>query len=224
MNKQYIVYKHIFPNDKIYIGITSQKPERRWNKGKGYKNSTRIYNAIQKYGWENVKHEILYDNLTVDEAETKERELIKKYKSNDDKYGYNLETGGNLNKEISEKTKKKISKRVSGKNNPMYGRSAMLGKHHTEETKKILRKKMNSYEVHQKLSEKNKGKNNPMYGVRLPENILEKKRKKVLCVETGKIYNSLTEASKEEKINISCLSETCNGKQKTSKGYHWKYI
>ena len=27
----YKVYIHIFPNNKVYIGITSQKPKRRWN-------------------------------------------------------------------------------------------------------------------------------------------------------------------------------------------------
>lgn len=32
----YIVYKHIFPNNKIYIGLTRQKPERRWRNGDGY--------------------------------------------------------------------------------------------------------------------------------------------------------------------------------------------
>lgn len=244
----YKVYIHIFPNNKVYIGITSTKPEYRWRNGKGYYGSTRIYNAIQKYGWENVKHEILYEHLTKEKAENKEKELIQQYKSYDEKYGYNLELGGNLRKEVSEETKekwrkklsgknnpmygkhmseenkKRMSERNKGKNNPMYGKSAMLGKHHTEETKEKLRKKMNSIEVHKKLSEASKGKNNPMYGVRLPESILEKKRKKVLCIETGIIYNSLTEASKKENINISCLSEVCNGKQKISKGCHWRYL
>ena len=128
---KYLVYTHIFPNDKVYIGITSQKPNERWKNGKGYYGSTRIHNAIQKHGWENIQHEILYENLTKEEAEKKEKELIQKYKSYDDKYGYNLELGGNLNKEISEETRKKLSKKLSGKNNPMYG------KHMSEENKKI---------------------------------------------------------------------------------------
>lgn len=171
-----------------------------------------------------MKHEILFENLILEEAEQKEIELIKKYKSYDDKYGYNLEHGGNLNKIISDETKKKLSKRFSGKNNPMYGKSARKGKHWSVEHKEKLSKIMNSPEVHKKLSNANKGKNNPMYGVRLPEYILEKKRKKVLCIETNKVYNSLKEASEETNISIACLSETCNGKQKTSRGLHWKYL
>lgn len=34
---KYVVYKHTCPNGKVYIGITSQKPEHRWKKGKTFK-------------------------------------------------------------------------------------------------------------------------------------------------------------------------------------------
>lgn len=29
----YTVYKHTTPSGKVYIGITGQKPERRWQNG-----------------------------------------------------------------------------------------------------------------------------------------------------------------------------------------------
>ena len=48
MKENYTVYKHIFPNNKIYIGITSKKPEIRWNKGKGYKACPLMNKAILK--------------------------------------------------------------------------------------------------------------------------------------------------------------------------------
>ena len=32
------VYRHIAPSGKVYIGITCQKPEYRWNNGNGYMN------------------------------------------------------------------------------------------------------------------------------------------------------------------------------------------
>ena len=106
-NKAYFVYKHTFPNDKVYIGITSyEKPNGRWRNGKGYK-SQYVYRAINKYGWENIKHEILFENLSKVEAEAKEVELIAKYKSNNSKYGYNIENGGHTHC-VSEKTKKKL--------------------------------------------------------------------------------------------------------------------
>jgi group I intron endonuclease len=76
------LYRHISPNNKIYVGITSQKPENRWNNGKGYFNvvKSKFKSAIIKYGWDNFKHEIILENL--DECTAKELEiaLIKYYK------------------------------------------------------------------------------------------------------------------------------------------------
>lgn len=115
-NKKYCVYKHIFPNNKVYIGVTCRKPEYRWDNGNGYTNAQRkIYNAIKKYGWENVKHEILFENLTKEEAEQKEIELIDKYNSTNDNYGYNIEKGGNLNKEVSMETRQLMIKNHKGR-------------------------------------------------------------------------------------------------------------
>lgn len=74
---------------------------------------------------------------------------------------------------ITDEIKKKMSERVKGKNNPMYGRNGKLnpffGKHHTEETKqKIIANRDNSIyktdEFRKKISEVTSGKNNPMYG------------------------------------------------------------
>ena len=114
--KLYCVYKHIFPNNKVYIGVTCKKPKYRWDNGNGYQKSQRkIYNAIKKYGWENIKHEILYEKLTKEEAEQKEIELIAQYNSTNDNYGYNIEKGGNLNKEISEETRQLMIKNHKGR-------------------------------------------------------------------------------------------------------------
>ena len=70
-NKKFCVYEHLFPNGKRYIEITSKKPTVRWENGSGYdKNHQSVmYNAIQKYGWDNIQHNILYDNLTEDEKQ-----------------------------------------------------------------------------------------------------------------------------------------------------------
>lgn len=71
------VYKHTFPNGAIYIGRTDMEPEERWMGGWGYRQMPMIFNAIIKYGWDNVKHEILYDNLSHDEAVELEKKVIK---------------------------------------------------------------------------------------------------------------------------------------------------
>lgn len=109
MEKNWCVYKHTSPSGKVYIGITSQKLNRRWRDGEGYKKNIYFYRAIKKYKWCNFTHEILEDNLTEYEANKKEIEYIKKYKSNNSQYGYNIKSGGNACK-MAESSKEKLSK------------------------------------------------------------------------------------------------------------------
>lgn len=93
-SKTYTVYKHTNKiNGKVYIGITRQTPERRWQNGKGYKG-TYFWNAISKYGWDNFKHEILFDGLSKEEACALEIKLIAKYGSDNRERGYNICEGG----------------------------------------------------------------------------------------------------------------------------------
>ena len=90
----YTVYKHTSPNGKIYIGITGKNPKHRWSNGNAYSNNKYFTNAINKYGWDNFTHEILFENLTKEAACQKEIELIKEYKSNNSEFGYNQSSGG----------------------------------------------------------------------------------------------------------------------------------
>ena len=93
MDKNYIVYAHVFPNGKKYIGITCKPYLERWGKnGTGYKKQ-KVFDAICYYGWKNIKHYILYKNLTWEEALLKEEELINKYNTTDKQYGYNTSEG-----------------------------------------------------------------------------------------------------------------------------------
>lgn len=112
----YTVYLHrnVY-NGKVYICITSTKPSRRWKGGHGYESQSRFWNAIKKYGWKSFEHEILFERLTKKEAEEKEVELIKQYKSNQREYGYNLSEGGGVNRgyRLSEETRRKLSKSKS---------------------------------------------------------------------------------------------------------------
>lgn len=89
----FIVYCHTNKkNGHKYIGITAQTPNARWLNGKGYSRNKKFYTEIQKYGWDNFTHEILFDGLTETEAISKEAELIKKYDSVS--CGYNNSYGG----------------------------------------------------------------------------------------------------------------------------------
>ena len=89
--KRFKVYLLTFLNNKVYVGITSQEEKDRWKQGSGYVDNKEMFNDIIEYGWQNVKKDILYKDLTFEEAREKEKELIIHYKSHMKKYGYNKE-------------------------------------------------------------------------------------------------------------------------------------
>ena len=199
----YTVYMHEHrENGKKYIGITSQNVYERWGNGKCYKPTSHFRNAIDKYGWDMFRHEILYTDLTYEEACRMEKELIAKYNTTDSRCGYNNSTGGEKGAlgshySLSEETRKKMSIAKSGVPRPKWeqGRKASDGSI-------------------QKLKEIN-----------------ESRKRIVVCVETGTEYNSLREASRLTGINISNLSLVCNGSPKYSYAgklpdgtkLHWRY-
>lgn len=116
--RKYKVYKHTCVyNGKIYIGITNNtNVERRWLRGSGYKNNEHFWRAIQKYGWDDgFTHEVVYDNLSKDDAEDIEKKLISFYHSNDKNFGYNLQSGGGVNYTLSEDGCRHISESKKGK-------------------------------------------------------------------------------------------------------------
>lgn len=222
MNNEYVVYMHTSPSNKRYIGITSQNPERRWRKnGYGYKDHLYFWRAIQKYGWDNFKHDILFTGLTKDEAEQKEVELIAYYHSNNVNFGYNMSIGGESGSKgykYTDEQKKRMSDVHKGERNGMYG------KHHTEDSiekvrVKHLRENLSSDTIY-KMSIAKKGKK------RNPESIkkqVEAISNKVICIETSVVYNGTKEAGKLNNIDPSCIAKVCRGERKTAGGFHWRY-
>lgn len=131
-DKKYTIYMHISPSMKKYIGITSLSPNKRWKSdGRGYKEQPYFWNAIQKYGWENFKHEILVENVTFEDACRLEQEFIQYYKTYDEAYGYNLTLGGE-GRLLTDEQKKKLSEQRQGINACAYGHFP------SEETKKKM--------------------------------------------------------------------------------------
>lgn len=93
MQGTWCVYRHISPSNKVYVGITSRKPELRWgSNGNYYKECIKFYNAILKYGWDNIKHGILLDKASKEEACILEQTLISHYKRLG--ISYNITDGG----------------------------------------------------------------------------------------------------------------------------------
>jgi hypothetical protein len=85
---------HICPNGKKYIGITMQDAKRRWANGLGYRHQKHFYSAIVKYGWDNIEHVVIAENLSKADAGKLERDLISEHNTTDRRYGYNKSIGG----------------------------------------------------------------------------------------------------------------------------------
>ena len=229
MEHNYVVYRHIAPNGKMYIGITRQRLDRRWKKGEGYRKNRYFFQAIKKYGWDSFKHEVLLDNLTSEEAGWAEQVFIYYWKSNDRRFGYNLDSGGFSGYTNSDETRKKRSdalkgRRVgggvigvnAGEKNPNYGKPL------SEETKR-------------KLSESKRGEKAYWYGKHLSEETKQKlsiiKGKPVAQIskdsnDVVSTFCSIKEAEKQTGISASRIGKCCRQEPHclTAGGYMWKYI
>ena len=89
----YFVYIHTFPNGKRYVGCTTRKPECRWREGKGYYCQKHLYNAILKYGWSSITHEV-FEVDSKEEMYYAEKYLIAYYHTTENEFGYNHSSGG----------------------------------------------------------------------------------------------------------------------------------
>ena len=248
-NREFYVYEHIRLDNMTCFYVGKGKGERAYDLVRN-EHHDRISNI---HGHAVL---IIKDNLTEEEAFELERDTIEDYVFNlgygidingyrdysNKKYLTNCTWGGegvsgaNKGKQLSEEHKKKISEAFKGKNNPMYGKQfseehkqklseahkgkiagknhPMYGKHHSKETKI-------------KLSESNKGK-------KLSEEIKKKisensyRKQKVICITTGKIFNSIKDASNYYKCNgiSACCREVCKyaGKLPDGTTLKWKYL
>lgn len=220
VRRNYHLYIHVNKvNKKRYVGITCQDIKKRWGGGSNYKNSTYFYHAIQKYGWNNFDHYVLYTELTKEEAEQKEIELIAFWNTTDHNNGYNLAKGGESRNGIK-LTRKQIEKM----------RERMLGTKHSKETIEKMKK------VHKG---KHVGELNNMYGKHWNENqrkiITEANRKnqqggnnsnarRVKCITTGEIFDCISDAMRKYDINKTNISACCKGKRKTAGKMTWEYV
>ncbi len=224
-------------NNKVYVGSSINITKRKYvhfNKLSNNKHKNiKLQNAYNKYG----KNSFLFKIIEYVEDKNlllvREQYWIEYFNSVENGYNICKFAGHTLGykhtkeakkkisdflktRTVTDKTKRKISKankgRLLGKNHPNYGKS--------------LKK-----EVKEKISEANSGNKNGMFGSIIPElqkDIMKKlaiksRSKQVQCIETRKIYNSITEASKLTGTNRRHISDVCKGKRKTSGGYTWRY-
>ena len=211
--KSYIVYRHITPDGKSYIGCTSKSVRERW--WLGYMHSPKFDVMVKKYGWDGMQHEVLAENLSAEDAYKVEQEMISKYQTIDPNFGYNTSKGG---------------------------KATYAGLKHTDETKDKIRKANTGVvftEEHCKnLSNALKGnmvgEKNPMYGkpksaITIQRQYDSHRHEMISVVQKdleGNIigtYFSMHEAARKTGVNRNCIKACLIGKQQSSKGFLWEY-
>ena len=107
------------------------------------------------------------------------------------------------------------SESMSGENNPRYGKpGTMLGKTHTSETKEMM-------------SAAKAGKNNSFYGKKHNESSKEtigtKNSKSIICLNTGTVYKSQSEAAHRLNLRQSDIANCLGGRQSSTKGFRFSF-
>lgn len=245
----YSTYCQIFPNGKIYVGITSKKPEQRWQKGKGYGEGSFVRNAIEKYGWENVETEIVASNQTEEEAKNFERLLIKQLDTMNPEHGYNLTSGGEMVPGYcySEIARKRMSEKkrgvFDGENNPRaravvcietgeifptakqadvslgFSGTAIIGAISKTKNIGICGGFHWRYATEEEFQKKNKPKKEKMKA--RPQN---PSSIPVYCEELDRVFPSILAASKELHISQCSIKYGADGDVKNPRKYHWHYV
>lgn len=224
-------------NNKIYIGKNSTNDMN-------YMGSGVILEKVKKkYGIDNLVKEII--EICADEEILNEREKywIKKLNATNKKIGYNIAeggNGGNTRKGFGESELVEFHKKLSDSvlNSESYKKSVekKKGVKRPEHSLKMKEKykegklKMGIYsreiseETKRLISIKNKGKKRTQ---EVKDKIADSKSKKVYQFDKNSNfiseYKSIDEASKYCGINRCCISDACNGRQKSAGGFIWSF-
>ena len=237
-SRQYTVYVHINKtNGKRYYGQTKRKVQDRWHEGEGYKkNQPAFYNAILKYGWDGFEHIVIAQNLSIDEANKLETELITKYQTLSHEHGYNILYGGG-NRALPDSVRQKIRKAHTG----------MISGPCSEERKRKIgeanKGRVFSAEQRKRMSEGQKGKRYSeeykkrkseqlkkewAVGIRKPSTKPSPLRKPVIAIKiaTGEKtkFDCISHAAKALNVRRTDISTVLIGRQKTTRGYTFQYV
>ena len=197
------------------MGITGKSDVNdRWKNGHGYRNNIHFHNAIRKYGWDNIHHEIVCRDVSKEEAENIEIELIERYHSNLPEYGYNISSGGHSNTgyKHSTETKSKISK-------------SLYGHHVSQDTKcKISKSHVGKpgYWSGKKLSKERREKISRSLVGNIPYNAIRIVKKDCNNVILG-VYNSATEAAQSVGGSHKGVLRCCRNQTSSYMGFMFEF-
>ena len=164
----FVIYRYFhIESGKSYIGQTYNMRKRK-NKHRHAEGGCPLFHrAVRKYGKDAFDYEILIDNLSEEEVDDAEKDMIAFWETKAP-HGYNLDDGGNSNKTTHPETSAKISEKLRGENHPLYGirgkDSHNYGREHTAESKSNMSAAQRKRYSDPKERDKHRGEKNAFYG------------------------------------------------------------
>lgn len=215
-------------NNRVYIG--QHKSEVFDFK---YKGSGKILlQAFEKYGKDNFKCELIQECFSKDELDQCEKFYIDKYsKLYSDLYNITQGGfGGSASGYISIRNIDGKCKRILPDELDQYVKLGYVkgGPLPTQETvlkrANIMKNVVRTPQWCKHISEGQRGKIIPDSSKIKMSNAKNSIKKKVLCVQTGIIYESLSQAEKLTGISRGNIRFCCIGKYKHAGNFQWKYV
>lgn len=220
-----IYYIENIKDHKKYIG-QSHNMYLRQGKHISELNSNRHFNEHLQKAWiidgQRCFDFVVLEYCDAELLDERERYYIDLYDATNHQYGYNMSGGGQINKaptsdEILQRLSKAIKESYTSElrhyqsvrlteawKNPemreLFLKGGMHGRHHTEETKQRLSK------------------------MRMGVSVNMKYKDKVLCVETGIVYDNACVAAKTLSLDSSSVVKVCKGERYMCGGFHWQFV
>ena len=205
-------------NNKMYIG-SSENLERRRNEHfrelKANRHSNvKLQHAYNKYGVDNFKFEVLEYVADINCLLNTEQKWLDEFRVYDRGIGYNIAISASApmkGRKHTKETKKRYSEMRKGDKNYNFG-------------KKMPR------EAVEKMRIKISGENSVWYGRKHTQEEIEKmkagskKSRPIICIETGEVFNKISDACIDNNLDVSDILKVCNKDRKSSGGYHWAFL
>ena len=230
-------------NGRKYIGQTTRDDIKyRWKEHRRPSRTSLVKRAIDKYGLDSFRIEVVKKCNDIDDLNKSETEFIA-LSGTLAPEGYNLDTGGG-NRVVSEVTKETMRKkwesnelrkqiardRVLGEKNPNFGKG-LFGEDHPAYGKPGWDRGIPlSEEAKRKISIARTGKAglagelNPMFGKVYDQN--PNSRAVMQLSKSGefiKEFSSIKLASEETGASSTHIGSVCKGKRNFSGGFRWSY-
>lgn len=212
-------------NHRKYIGQSVNIFERHRKHicelNNGVHHNDYLQKAWNKYGSENFDFRVL-EYCDIDMLDERECYYIDLYNTLDRQVGYNIASGGQLNKkQCSDDVRERVRLGVTNSYNDelrkqrskklkeqwadpeikaKLSKGGMHGRHHTNEVRQKLR------------------------NLHIGTQIARKYFAKVLCIETGEVYENASVAAETLALDSSSIIKVCKGERYICGGFHWKFV